>query len=233
MSIAIMQPYVFPYLGYIQLVSAVDKFVFYDDVNFIKKGWINKNRILLNGTPEDIVIPCQKISQNKLICETKLALDNKSKTKLFKKFDHAYGKSSYYKTSSEYFRGIINLECENVSEMAAVSVIRFFELLDIPKNFYFSSKEYMENQYFDRADRLIDITKKFNEATYVNAIGGQELYDKNYFNKKGISLFFLKPIFEKYNQTSNDFVQGLSILDLLSNVSIADLRDMINNYELV
>ena len=57
MKLAIMQPYLFPYLGYFQLIAAVDKFVFYDDVNFIKNGWINRNRLLISGKVNYITIP--------------------------------------------------------------------------------------------------------------------------------------------------------------------------------
>ena len=72
-----MQPYFFPYIGYFQLINAVDKFIILDDVNYIKKGWINRNRILLNGKDYLFTIPCEKISQNKLINEVEVIKDEK------------------------------------------------------------------------------------------------------------------------------------------------------------
>ena len=72
MKIAIMQPYFFPYIGYWQLIHAVDHFVIYDDVNYIKGGWINRNRILINGKPAYITVPLHKASAFKRICDTDL-----------------------------------------------------------------------------------------------------------------------------------------------------------------
>jgi len=72
MRISIMQPYIFPYLGYFHLIEASDRFIFYDDVNFIRKGWINKNKILLNGNDFTFTVPLSKASQNKLINQINL-----------------------------------------------------------------------------------------------------------------------------------------------------------------
>ncbi len=62
MKLAIMQPYFFPYIGYFQLINTVDEFVVYDNIEFTKKGWINRNRILVNGKDEYITLPIKKDS---------------------------------------------------------------------------------------------------------------------------------------------------------------------------
>ena len=95
MKLAIMQPYFFPFIGYWQLIHAVDIFVIYDDVSYIKRGWINRNRILLNNEPYLFSISCKKSSQNKLINEIELALDSRLQNKLFKTFEHAYIKAPF------------------------------------------------------------------------------------------------------------------------------------------
>ena len=84
MKIAIMQPYIFPYIGYFQLINAVDTFVFYDDVKFIKRGWINRNKILVNGEESLITFPCIKVSQNKEIREIEIDLSDKQYEKILK-----------------------------------------------------------------------------------------------------------------------------------------------------
>ena len=61
MKLAIMQPYIFPYLGYFQLLNSVDHFVFYDDVNFIKGGWVNRNQLLINNQNKFFTVPLKKI----------------------------------------------------------------------------------------------------------------------------------------------------------------------------
>ncbi len=82
MKIAIMQPYIFPYIGYFQLIHAADVFVFYDDVNYINRGWINRNRILLNGKDQLFTIPCKEASQNKLIKDIEVLADKKAFQKM-------------------------------------------------------------------------------------------------------------------------------------------------------
>ena len=67
MTVAIMQPYLFPYIGYWQLIHAVDTFVIFDDVNYIKKGYINRNNILVNGQKQTFTLELMSASQNKLI----------------------------------------------------------------------------------------------------------------------------------------------------------------------
>src|SRR5699024_2218756 len=95
-SIAIMQPYFLPYIGYFQLIAAVDRFIFYDDVDFIKNGWINRNRILINGEPKYLTIPCKNVSSNKKIKQTEHALDHRSKHKLLKKIRFAYCNAPFF-----------------------------------------------------------------------------------------------------------------------------------------
>ena len=96
MKLAIMQPYIFPYIGYFQLIKAVDKFVLYDDVNFINRGWINRNRILVNGQDSMFTIPLKDASQNKLINEIDVNWDNNWKGKFLKTIEQAYKKAPFY-----------------------------------------------------------------------------------------------------------------------------------------
>ena len=212
--IAIMQPYVFPYLGYFQLVSAVDLFVFYNDVNFIKKGWIHRNRILLNGKDFMITIPCVNVSQNKLICETELALDNKEKKRILTTISQAYRKAPYFEEVFFLIDNIFKRDYKTIDELAIRSVEAVSGFLNIPTTFRVSGGIY-GNSELKREDRLIDICLKENVLQYINPQGGVEIYSKDYFRKKNVDLNFLVAHLEPYVQFGNDFVSGLSIIDVL------------------
>ncbi|MEX0609593.1 MAG: WbqC family protein [Balneolaceae bacterium] len=232
-SIAVMQPYFFPYIGYFQLIEAVDEFVFYDDVNYIKSGWINRNKILINGQGKLITIPCSNASQNKLILEVKHNLNEREIGKLLKKIKYTYSKAPYFEAVYGLVESVLDPDTELISEIAIESILKTAEYLNVKVSFIRSS-EYFDNQSLDAADRLIEISKKRNFDTYINSIGGQELYDKEYFNKHGLDLFFLEPNINTYKQFNTEFVGGLSILDVMMFESPEKIKEeFLNNYKLI
>ena len=226
MKIAIMQPYFFPYLGYFQLIQAVDVFVFYDDVNFIKKGWINRNRILLNNEDHLITIPCIKVSQNKLINEVLVNYDDSEISKMTKTLNHAYHLAPNFKSVMGLFEKVMGEKHRTISELAIQSVKSVCEYLEIEKSFKTSSCSDYGNRHLIKGDRLMDIAKREGLADYVNAIGGSEIYTKEEFARNGIRLEFLKPALNPYAQRSNNFVSGLSILDAL----MFERKDVVKNH---
>lgn len=230
--IAIMQPYFFPYVGYFQLIQASDVFIFYDDVNFITRGWINRNRILLNGKPHLISIPCRKASQNKLINEVGLAIDEKSRQKLLRSFQLAYKKSPYF---TEVFpiieRTLANGEL-NIAELAAKSVKEVVHYLGLSVMFKTSSEHY-QNGCLKKADRLIDICRQEKITNYINPKGGKEIYSKEYFQANQVNLQFLAPQAIPYPQVGETFVPWLSILDVMMfNSREKIINELLNAYEL-
>jgi hypothetical protein len=233
MKIAIMQPYFFPYIGYFQLAQAVDTFVFYDDVNFIKRGWINRNRILLNGMEHLITIPCVKVSQNKLINEVEVDYDHPDLLKLPKKLLQAYHNAPNRDVVVGMVNDLLRSRAATIAEMAAMSVQSVYNFLGIDKKFKMASLEDYDNKQLEKADRLIDIVTKEGSISYVNAIGGSEIYSKEYFEEKGIKLEFLKPEISPYPQMVNEFIPGLSVLDMLMMESKENIRSHFNNYRLV
>ena len=232
-KIAIMQPYVFPYLGYFQLLQAVDTFVFYDDVNFIKRGWINRNRILINGKDKLITFPCQGASQNKLINEVGVDTSDKAFRKLLKSFSMAYANAPYYPTVYPLIEQVLSAKYDSIAELAAASVATIAEHLGLDKVFQYSAQTYPNSQGLPKADRLIHIAKQAGYSHYVNAIGGQAIYEKAYFRSKGVSLYFLAPQLPPYPQFDNEFVPGLSIIDVLMFNSTAQALKMLNAYQLI
>ena len=141
--IAIMQPYIFPYIGYFQLVYATDVFVFYDDVNFINRGWINRNRILLNGKEQLFTIPCKDASQNKLIKDIEVLHDPKSMQKTLATIQAAYKKAPFFADVYPLMENIFGVQYEiSISQLAIDSVISVCDYLGVIRKFKISSEEY-------------------------------------------------------------------------------------------
>lgn len=229
-KIAIMQPYLYPYLGYFQMVHAVDKFVFYDDVNFIKSGWINRNRILINNEPKYITVELLKASTNRLINEIEIGNNQK---KILSSISLAYKKAPFYKEVFPIIEAILMTPTIFISDLAIQSVKTVSEYLGLKTTFEISSQSYADTRELEREDRLIEICKRAGSNVYINAIGGMELYTKPYFKERGIELFFIKNTLPDYAQYNNNFVAGLSIIDVLMFNSKVECQNMLANYKLI
>jgi len=214
LKLAVMQPYFFPYAGYFQLIMEADTFVFYDDVNFITGGWINRNRILIDGEAKYLTIPCRKVSQNKLINKIDHDLDDKKRAKLLNKVKSAYGNAPCFKRVFPVFEEVIGSECSSIAGLAMLSITKVTDYLGMCQNFKISSHSY-DNRDLRGSDRILDICKQEGASVYVNPAGGWELYSKTEFGKYDIELQFLRPELTEYGQFKNSFVPGLSILDVL------------------
>ncbi|MDH4610278.1 hypothetical protein E8F12_17155 [Pseudomonas sp. BN102] len=232
-TISIMQPYVFPYIGYFCLIEESDVFVFYDDVNFINRGWINRNRILINGTPYNFTIPLSNGSQNKLICDIKTHSFDDFKRKFLKQIQLAYGKCPFYEVGYRYVLDVLSTEQSSISDVAIKSIERFYEVIGVDKKFVRSSACFSNTRGMARPDRLIEITKLLDSDNYVNSIGGTELYEKDYFADRGVNLSFVNPKLKSYKQISaREFVAGLSVIDVLMNNDVENIKLHLQSYEL-
>jgi hypothetical protein len=232
MKLAIMQPYVFPYLGYYQLIHAVDKFVIYDDVNFIKRGWINRNNILVNGSANLFSIPLKNASPNRLIKDVELAEDKKWQDKFVKTIEHAYKKAPFYHIVYPMIKDVIMAEDRYINKMAILSLKMVSEYLEIKTIFQYTSTTY-DNNELKKHDRVIDICKKENADHYINPIGGMEIYTKDQFEEHGINLSFIKMQPIRYSQNNEEFVPYLSIIDVLMFNEKDEVKEMLFRYELV
>ena len=233
-SIAVMQPYIFPYLGYFQLINAVDEFVFYDDVNYIKGGWINRNNVLINKEKKLFTLPIDKSSSNKLICDTFInrALYEKWKKKFLRSLEQSYKKAPYFDDTFTLVKNVLSTSNDNLSQLALKSAVSVTRFLEIKTNFASSSVENFNSRDLSAQSRVIDIVKKNKAKVYINAIGGKELYDKSDFKSCGIDLLFLNPSIKPYKQFDNHFVPGLSIIDVLMFNSKEECRMLLKNYQL-
>ena len=225
-----MQPYFFPYLGYWQLIHAVDKFVIFDDVNYINKGWINRNRILVNQQPCYFIMPLKQASQNKLICDIDLDSSN-WRDKLLKTIENTYRKSLFFAEVFPAIEKIILFNTQNLADFLTNQLLELSVFMEIKTEFVLTSRKY-ENQFLSGRDRVIDICKQEKTDIYLNAIGGQTLYDAKTFSDAGIGLQFIemKPL--SYPQKSTEFVPYLSIIDALMNVGIEGVKEHLNAFEL-
>lgn len=230
MKLAIMQPYFFPYIGYFQLIYSVDKIVFYDDVNFIKNGWINRNRILIQNEPGYFTVHLKKASPHKTINQIEF-IDNRQK--LLKTIRMAYSKAPFFCDVFPVIEKCLNLKTNLISELAVNSNKEVCSYLEIKTIFERSSSTYPDTKPMDKTKRIISICNRNEANTYVNAIGGKEIYAKEDFSNSGIELFFIKPHDVAYKQFSNEFIPWLSIIDVMMFNSVGDIRKMLNNYELV
>ena len=233
MKVAIMQPYIFPYAGYFQLIKAVDKFIFYDDVNFIKKGWINRNQILINNQAHLISIPLQKASQNILIKDTLISYDSPWRNKLTTKIEMNYKKAPHFKAAFPIVKNIIEAQEKTISDLAILGIKKIAYYLELDTKFELSSEMYQESKELKKENRLIQICKKNNADKYINPSGGEELYSKKDFYNKGMELQFIENSILPYQQFSfNSFISHLSIIDVLMFNSKEQITEMLQQYKL-
>ncbi len=231
MKLGIMQPYFFPYIGYWQLMNAVDKYVIYDDVNYIKRGWINKNNILVNGAVHQINLFLMKSSQNKLINEIEIIRDERIE-KVLKTIAMAYAKAPYYKNVFPLITEIMNNSENNLARFLLSSFKVINQYLEIKTELILSSKLKKDNS-LKGEDKIIHICKLLCADEYYNAIGGQELYERKRFSENGMRLRFLKTNEILYMQFKNEFIPNLSIIDVMMFNSPNKIKELLKQYTLL
>lgn len=232
MELGILQPYIFPYLAYFQLINRVDKLVIYDDVQYIKGGWINKNRILNNNSYRNIGIPVLKDSIKKKINERYFVMDTERfKIRLLRQVENTYKNAPYYDEISSFISKTIFYEERNVAKFNTYILSEICGLLKISTPFFLSSEITKEYGYAGE-ERVINLNHAMGSSVYINPVGGKELYHRDSFLKAGITLKFLVTDTYKYRQYDNVFVPDLSIIDLLMFNSIESVNNLLNNFHL-
>lgn len=232
MKVGIMQPYFFPYLGYWQLINAVDQFVILDDVNFIMRGYINRNSILVNGTAHRFSIPLRKPSQNKLISETKLAFSEKEQDVFRRTIKMAYARAPFFLDVSCLLERVLAFDGDDLTAFIKRSITLTEEYLGISTPVLLSSTMEKDNTLRAQA-RIIEINRRLGSSVYINPIGGQALYDGDTFHRAGIELKFLRMRQIEYRQFENKFVPNLSMLDVLMFNSKDACKELLEKYDLI
>ena len=227
-----MQPYFMPYIGYFQLINAVDKFIVYDDVNYINKGWINRNNILVNGKVHSFTIPLKEASQNKLINEIYLSEETRWRINFLKTLEQNYKKAPFFTIVFPVVEKIINYNCNKIVELIVYSLQTLMTYLKIKTELVTSSSIYNVADYKGQ-ERILAICKKENSNHYINPIGGQDIYTKDLFDTRGVRLNFLKTNPVSYLQYKNEFIPWLSMIDVMMFNSPEQIQSYLNNYQLI
>ena len=232
-TIAIMQPYIFPYLPYFQLFKVANIFVFLDDVQYISRGLVNRNRILYRGAPQYITFPLKKASQTCKINE-RIFADNieYAKSKIHRQLYYAYSKAPYFRSVYPLLESIIFADESNLAKFAEYSHKVILDFLDISVETIRSSDLNFETS-LKGEEHIFAIVKACGGTRYVNPIGGYALYTNGIFEKESIELRFLKSTAEPYKQFSNEFVPNLSIIDVLMFNSKTEIRRRLTQFELL
>jgi hypothetical protein len=213
MKLAIMQPYFLPYIGYFQLIAAVDAFIVYDNIKYTKKGWINRNRMLLNGKDAMFSLPIRKDSDSLDVVERELAADF-DHSKLLNQFRGAYARAPYFMQIFPLLERIVCCEERNLFRYLHHAIIELCVHLGIETEILISSSIAIDHD-LRAEDRVLALCRAQGADVYINAIGGMELYDRNVFRAKGLELRFLRTKPFEYAQFGTPFVPLLSIVDVM------------------
>ena len=228
-----MQPYFMPYIGYFQLINSVDKFIIYDNIQYTKKGWINRNRILINGKDQLITLPIKKDSDYLNVVERKLSESwEKDKNKTLNIIKASYSKAPYFEESYNLISKCLNNPEVNLFRFIYDSIILINEYLEIKTQIVISSTIDVDHTLKSQ-DKVLSLCKSQNADVYINSIGGIELYDKETFKQNKIELNFIKSTSFQYKQFNNEFVSWLSIIDVLMFNSKEQIKEYLNNYILI
>lgn len=226
------QPYFLPYIGYWQLIAAADIFIIGDDYSFIKGGWITRNRILDVQTIRPFSLSINSSSSNKLISELFLTDNPRLRTKLLYQVKTYYHKAPHFEIGYSILEKILSFPDLNLANFLEHSIRVICSYLGIRTVIRKSSEFHTYGTLF-KQHRIFEYCKQLNADTYINAIGGKDIYNVDEFKNNGISLYFLKSLSTPYHQFSDTFYPDLSILDAIMFCSQEELQKILSYYSLV
>lgn len=230
-TVALMQPYLFPYIGYFQLIHSCDVFGFRNDVQWIKGGWINRNRIWNQDKAEWLTVPVEKVHSSDRIFEVKIA-DPKYKTKLLRTANRVFWNAPNLELVLDLINSISHTTW--LTELVEDSIDRIsYQYLHLNKPLLGCHRVDTGNLVSGQ-DRVIGLVKEFRGDRYVNMVGGRELYHEQDFKERGLDLKFLVPNTTSYRKDNSgqDVPGNLSILDMLAYLDIEDVRRGVTDYVL-
>lgn len=231
MRLAVMQPYFLPYIGYFQLISAVDSFIVYDNIKYTKKGWINRNRLLRNGSDALFSLPLKRDSDALTVAERELATDF-NRAKMLNQFKGAYVHAPFFAETWPVLEEIVLFEDQNLFRFIYHSICKMCDYLRVPTEIRMSSLVPI-NHDLKSQEKVIALCQATGADSYINPIGGSELYNKSEFRAHQVELSFLKSAPFEYRQFDGPFVPWLSIVDVLMFNRLDHVRALVGtNYEL-
>jgi hypothetical protein len=232
MKVAIMQPYLFPYIGYFQRAAAVDIFVFHNDDNYKKGGWVNRNRLLTHDKARYFTLSIVKASSNKLIKDLEIVADPGNRNRITNIIRSYYAKAPMFKEIMPILEGLINDPQNNLSNYIESAFMSLCGYLDIKVDFSRSS-EIKKDPALKGQYKVIGILKELGATEYINPIGGAALYSRDVFEENAIKLNFIKTDEITYGQFGRKFVPDLSIVDVLMFNPKKAVKEMLRSYEII
>lgn len=229
MKVAVMQPYFFPYIGYFQLIHAADAFVIYDDVNYIKGGWINRNFILSHGEKKRITLQLFGASPNCLINQVKVG---NNRHKLLKTIQQNYSRAPHYQNVTHLIEQILGSEETNLASFLEDSLRKICGYLGLSREWYISS-DLKKDISLRGQQKILAVCAEVGASQYINMTSGEGLYDYGSFAERDIGLSFLEPNIVQYQQSNNEFVPNLSIIDVMMFNSQRQCQKMLEEYKVV
>ena len=235
MKVAIMQPYFFPYLGYFQLIKQTENLILFDDVQNIRHGWINRNRVL---KPEKewqyIIVPLQGHEQTTPIKEIRVQNDDDWKIKIIRQIEHYKKKSPYYAQTKILLEECFNFQETSITLLNAFYIRKVCKYIGLPLNLKISSTEnYDYKNVNDAGEWALRICEQIGATAYLNPIGGMELFEPLKFAKSNIQLNFLTIKDIAYSQRRNGIIEtGLSIIDVMMFNSPEQIQNLLDQCEI-
>jgi len=235
MKLGIMQPYFFPYLGYYSLIKHTDKWIVFDSVQFIRHGWIERNRIL---KPQDgwqyISVPLEKHTRETLINNIKINNEENWKDKIVRQLEHYKKRAPYYKEVMKLIDNIFQKKYYSIVDLNVSCLVEVCVYLQIDFNYSIFSEMNLEIAPVREPDEwALNICKAINADEYVNLPGGIEFFTREKFNNENIKLSFQKINIKPYNQHRTSFIPDLSIIDVMMFNSKDEIKILLDNYELI
>jgi hypothetical protein len=233
-KLAIMQPYFFPYIGYFSLINLVDEFIIFDTPQFIRHGWIERNRILKqNGEPIYISIPLVKKPRETSILDMEIRNTENWKNKILAQLVPYKKKAPFYYKVVDLLNSIFELQTDNLVEMNIHALKTICNYLGITTPIKIWSK--MDEQIGEVTEPdewALEITKALGGSSYINPIGGKSFFNKEKYNDKGINIQFLEQKEVEYNQFTESFIPNLSIIDTLMFNDVDTVKELLNKFKL-
>jgi hypothetical protein len=228
MIVSLMQPYLFPYLGYFQLMAASDVFVAYDDAQYMKGGWINRNRILANGRPAWVTLPVLRDSHRAIISERRYAETSAGRGEFMQRIANAYRRAPHYATAMPLVEELMRFSAASVAGFNIHALETVARLLGVKAEIRRSSS-IAKSAGVAAQDKVLAVCEAVGATTYLNPAGGRELYSRDAFEARGLRLRFIEPHLPAYGK-ADPFVPGLSVIDALMNAEVSAISDIVHGY---
>lgn len=230
------QPYFLPYLGYFSLIKHSDQFILSDTVQFIRHGWIERNRILkpVEGW-QYIQVPLKKHSHDSIIRNIEISNDQNWKDKIFAQLDHYKKRAPYYNDVISLIKDIFLVEYNEIVGLNKALLKNVCDYIGFDANINVFSEMNLEIEPVSMADEWsLNVCKAINDKVeYRNLPGGMSFYDSRKYEKNNISFKFQRVNLTEYDQKRSNFESGLSIIDVMMFNSKGAINNMLDNYDLL